>query len=124
MTLNEMFAVGRLPNVVPAAIGADLIAALEAGNAQLRTQEVGWQQSASDCHTRALKAEAENIQLRAERAAWKHLYEVMAKFGDPAPPPAYVPDPIPAVMEDKPKEPKPHDPFNLPLKDRRRMGPE
>ena len=37
---------------------------------------------------------------------------------------APLPDLIPAVLDDKPTPPKPHDPFNLPRKDPRRMGPE
>lgn len=41
----------------------------------------------------------------------------------PAPGYSVVADPIPPVVADKAKPPKIHDPFNLPRKDPRRMGP-
>jgi hypothetical protein len=66
-------------------------------------------------------SQARVVQLKAELRALNRVDDP-DPFANP--PPTWVPDPIPAVMDDKPKAPRPHDPFRTFAKDHRRMGPE
>lgn len=66
----------------------------------------------------AIISQASVVRLKAELRALNR-----AGDSDPFanPPPAWVPDPVPAIVDDKPKAPKPHDPFqNFDSHDKRR----